>query len=96
MFPFAASTKKKSFCEYLKKIKILWTCTPTLLVFSIHILIGGNFRIIDGEKIRPRVRRPPQWVQGKAPQPILDLVNFDLLLRGFPSFKMVSFCLNLH
>jgi hypothetical protein len=23
------------------------------------ILIGGDFRIIDGEKIRPRVIRPP-------------------------------------
>jgi hypothetical protein len=30
----------------------------------------------------------PQWVQAKAPQPILDLVNFDLFLRGFPSFKI--------
>jgi hypothetical protein len=37
----------------------------------------------------------PQWVQGKAPHPILDLMNFNLLLRGFPSFKMFSFCLNL-
>jgi hypothetical protein len=27
---------------------------------------------------------------------IFDLVNFDLLLRAFPSFKMVSFCFNLH
>jgi hypothetical protein len=40
----------------------------------------------------------PQWVQCKAlvrvqveaPQPILDLVNFDLLLRVFPNFKIVS------
>jgi len=28
-------------------------------VFSLQILIGGDFRIIDGEKIRPRVRKPP-------------------------------------
>jgi len=28
-------------------------------VFSLQILIGGDFRIIDGEKIQPRVRRPP-------------------------------------
>ena len=28
-------------------------------VFSLDILIGGYFRIIDGEKIRPRVRRLP-------------------------------------
>ena len=28
-------------------------------MFSLQILIGGDFRIIDGEKIRPRVRRPP-------------------------------------
>jgi len=27
-------------------------------VFSLQILIGGDFRIIDGEKIWPRVRRP--------------------------------------
>jgi hypothetical protein len=32
---------------------------PTLPVFSLQILIGGDFRIIDGEKIRPRVGRPP-------------------------------------
>ena len=30
-----------------------------MTVFSLHILIGGDFRIIDGEKMRPRVRRPP-------------------------------------
>ena len=28
-------------------------------VFSLQILIGGDFRIINGEKIWPRVRRPP-------------------------------------
>ena len=28
-------------------------------MFSLQILIGGDFRIIDGEKIRPRVRKPP-------------------------------------
>ena len=28
-------------------------------MFSLQILIGGDFRIIDREKIRPRVRRPP-------------------------------------
>ena len=28
-------------------------------VFSLDILIGGYFRIIDGEKIRQRVRRLP-------------------------------------
>jgi hypothetical protein len=28
-------------------------------VFSLHILIGGEFRIIDGEQIWPRVRRSP-------------------------------------
>jgi peptide subunit release factor RF-3 len=32
----------------------------------------------------------------EAPKPIFDLVNFDLLLRGFPSFKIVPFCFNLH
>jgi hypothetical protein len=32
----------------------------------------------------------------EASKPIFDLVNFDLLLRVFPSFKIVSFCLNLH
>ena len=37
-----------------------------ITVFSLQILIGGDFRIIDGEKIQPRVRRPPQWVQCKA------------------------------
>ena len=30
-----------------------------MTVFSLQILIGGDFRIIDGEKIQPRVRRPP-------------------------------------
>jgi hypothetical protein len=33
----------------------------------------------------------PQWVQGKASQPILDLVNFDLLLRGFLVLKWFLF-----
>ena len=28
-------------------------------VFSQQILIGGDFRIIDGEKIWPKVRKPP-------------------------------------
>jgi hypothetical protein len=28
-------------------------------VFSLQILIGGDFRIIEGEKIRSRVGRPP-------------------------------------
>jgi hypothetical protein len=28
-------------------------------VFSLQILIGGDFRIIDREKIWPRVRRHP-------------------------------------
>jgi hypothetical protein len=27
----------------------------------------------------------------EAPKPIFDLMNFDLLLRGFPSFKIVFF-----
>jgi len=27
-------------------------------VFSLQILIGGDFRIIDREKMHPRVRRP--------------------------------------
>ena len=31
----------------------------TYAVFSLQILIGGDFRIIDGEKIRPRVGRSP-------------------------------------
>ena len=31
-------------------------------VFSLQILIRGDFRIIDGEKIQPRVRRPPVLV----------------------------------
>ena len=29
----------------------------------------------------------------EAPKPIFDLMNFDLLLRGFPSFKIVFFFL---
>jgi len=33
--------------------------TNYVSVFSLQILIVGDFRIIDGEKIRPRVRRPP-------------------------------------
>ena len=33
--------------------------TLALAVFSLKILIGGDFRIIDGEKIQPRVGRPP-------------------------------------
>ena len=42
----------------------LTACTPfmnmyRLPVFSLHILIGGDFRIIDREKIRPRVRKHP-------------------------------------
>ena len=34
----------------------LWLCTieNKLAVFSLQILIGGDFTIIDGEKIRPR------------------------------------------
>ena len=40
--------------------------------------------------------KPWQGVEVEAPKPIFDLVNFDLLLRGFPSFKIVSFCFNLH
>ena len=37
----------------------------SISVFSLQILIGGGFRIIDREKIRPRVRSP-QWFQCKA------------------------------
>ena len=40
--------------------------------------------------------KPWQGVEVEAPKHIFDLVNFHLLLRGFPSFKMVSFCFNLH
>ena len=36
--------------------------TRAFPVFSLQILIGGDFRMIDGEKIRPRVRRPPELV----------------------------------
>jgi hypothetical protein len=32
-------------------------------------------------------------VEVEASKRVFDLVNFDLLLRGFPSFKMVSFLL---
>jgi hypothetical protein len=71
-------------------------------VFSLQILIGGDFTIMDGEKFGQE-SEGPQWVQCKAmvrvqveaPQPIFDLVNFDLLLRVFPNFKIVSFCLIL-
>jgi hypothetical protein len=37
-----------------------------LSVFSLHILIGGDFRIIDGEKIFGRELEGPQWFQCKA------------------------------
>jgi hypothetical protein len=67
---------------------------PLDSVFSLQILIGGDFRIIDGEKIRQS--EDPQRVQCKAlvrvqmeaPQPIFDLVNFDLLLRVFPNLNL--------
>jgi hypothetical protein len=67
-------------------------------VFSLHILIGGDFRIIDGEKIFGRELEGPQWFQCKAlvrggggsTPADFDLVNFDLLLRVFPSFTIVS------
>ena len=35
-----------------------------LSVFSLQILIGGDFRIIDGEKIQPRVRRQCEALVG--------------------------------
>jgi hypothetical protein len=55
-------------CSMVKKILIIlrswkekypWIKANTCTVFSLQILIGGDFRIIDGEKIQPRVRRPP-------------------------------------
>ena len=41
----------------LKNLETYWS--QAVPVFSLQILIGGDLRIIDGEKIRPRVRRPP-------------------------------------
>ena len=74
-----------------------------LTVFSLQILIGGDFRIIDGEKILSRVRRPlvgsgqALVVCGRGSTPILGLVNFDFFhSMGFTSFKIVSFCLKLY
>jgi hypothetical protein len=63
--------------------------SQTISLFSIIIHNHDDCKESEG----------PQWVQCKAlvrvqveaPQPILDLVNFDLLLRVFPNFKIVSF-----
>lgn len=77
-------------------------------MFSLQILIKEDFRIIEREKIRWGVLGPlkvPQWVQAKAlvgdqggedPWQKMDLVDFDMLLREFPRFKIVSFLSYLH
>jgi hypothetical protein len=61
----------------------------------------GDFRIIDGEKIRPRARRPRvYWVQcktqvgdaepGSTPG-YFGFGEFDLLLRVFLALKLFLF-----
>ena len=70
-----------------------------LSVFSLQILIGGDFRIIDGEKIQPRVRRPPVgsvWSPGrgwrwKHPSQFLIWWILTCFWGGFLALKLFLF-----
>ena len=82
--------------EYPERTTDHGQATGKLIQCFHYKFLQGEILELQTERKFDRESEGSQWVQGKAPQTILDLVNFDLLLRGFPRFKIVSFCLNVH
>ena len=71
--------------EYPERTTDHGEATGKLIQCFHYKFLQGEILELQTERKFDRESEGPQWVQDKPPQPILDLVNFDLLLRGFPS-----------